>query len=194
MEGRPTEDAELIGLARDGDVRAYGELVDRYRDLAFRTAYLITRSAADAEDAAQDAFVKAYYALERFRAGESFRPWILRIVSNEAKNRTRSARRREGLALRAAWDRPSGDAAPSPEAAVIDRETTEELLEALAGLKEDDRLIIAYRYLLQLSEAETATALSLRPGTVKSRLSRALARLRDRLPAGAPEQLEATSG
>ncbi len=194
MEGRPTEDAELIGLARDGDVRAYGELVGRYRDLAFRTAYLITRSAADAEDAAQDAFVKAYYALERFRAGESFRPWILRIVSNEAKNRTRSARRREGLALRAAWDRPSGDAAPSPEAAVIDRETTEELLEALAGLKEDDRLIIAYRYLLQLSEAETATALSLRPGTVKSRLSRALARLRDRLPAGAPEQLEATSG
>ncbi len=196
MEGRPTEDAELIGLAKDGDVRAYGELVDRYRDLAFRTAYLITRSAADAEDAAQDAFVKAYYALERFRAAESFRPWILRIVSNEAKNRTRSARRREGLALRAAWDRPSGDAAPSPEAAVIDRETTQELLEALAGLKEDDRLIIAYRYFLQLSEAETATALDIRPGTVKSRLSRALARLRDRLPTdrGAPETLEATSG
>ncbi len=196
MEGRPTQDAELIGLAKDGDVRAYGELVDRYRDLAFRTAYLITRSAADAEDAAQDAFVKAYYALERFRAGESFRPWILRIVSNEAKNRTRSARRREGLALHAAWDRPSGDAAPSPEAAVIDRETAEELLEALAGLKEDDRLIIAYRYFLQLSEAETATALDIRPGTVKSRLSRALARLRDRLPAdrGTPEPLEATSG
>ncbi len=196
MEGRPTQDAELIGLAKDGDVPAYGELVDRYRDLAFRTAYLITRSAADAEDAAQDAFVKAYYALERFRAGKSFRPWILRIVSNEAKNRTRSARRREGLALRAAWDRPSGDAAPSPEAAVIDRETAEELLEALAGLKEDDRLIIAYRYFLQLSEAETATALDIRPGTVKSRLSRALARLRDRLPAdrGTPEPLEATSG
>lgn len=196
MEGRPTEDAELIGLARDGDVRAYGELVDRYRDLAFRTAYLITRSAADAEDAAQDAFVKAYYALERFRTEGSFRPWIIRIVSNEAKNRIRSARRRESLALRAAWDRPSGDAAPSPEAAAVDRETRAELLQALGDLKEGDRLIIAYRYLLQLSEAETAAALDIRPGTVKSRLSRALARLRDRLPREQDtlQRLEAAGG
>lgn len=60
MEGRPLQDPELIELAREGDVRAYGELVERYRDLAFRTAYLITRSAAGAEDAAQDAFVKAF--------------------------------------------------------------------------------------------------------------------------------------
>ena len=68
MEGRPLQDPELIELAKDGDVRAYGELVERYRDLAFRTAYLITRSAAEAEDAAQDGFVKAYYALGRFRS------------------------------------------------------------------------------------------------------------------------------
>ena len=166
----------------------------RYRDLAFRTAFLITRSAADAEDAAQDAFVKAYYALERFRARDSFRPWILRIVSNEAKNRLRSARRREGLALRAAEDRRSGDAAPSPEAAAIEVETKEALLRALGGLKENDRLIIAYRYFLELSEAETASALGIRPGTVKSRLFRALDRLRDLLPAerDAREPLEAT--
>jgi DNA-directed RNA polymerase specialized sigma24 family protein len=63
VEGRPLEDVELARLARDGDVHAYGELVERYREVAFRTAWLITRSSAEAEDAAQEAFVKAFYAL-----------------------------------------------------------------------------------------------------------------------------------
>jgi RNA polymerase sigma factor (sigma-70 family) len=182
VEGRPLEDVDLIERARDGDVRAYGDLVERYRDIAFRTAYLVTRSAADAEDAAQEAFVKAYYALGRFRTQSPFRPWILRIVANEARNRVRSARRREGLALRVAEDRPSGGAAPSPEAAALDRERDEALLAAMAQLSEPDRQIITCRYLLDLSEAETADTLGLRRGTVKSRLSRALGRLRQVLP------------
>jgi RNA polymerase sigma factor (sigma-70 family) len=182
VEGRPLEDVDLIERARDGDVRAYGDLVERYRDIAFRTAYLITRSAADAEDAAQEAFVKAYYALGRFRTQSPFRPWILRIVANEARNRVRSARRREGLMLRVAEDRPSGGAAPSPEAAALDRERDEALLAAMATLSEPDRQIITCRYLLDLSEAETADTLGLRRGTVKSRLSRALGRLRAVLP------------
>ncbi|MBI2238639.1 MAG: sigma-70 family RNA polymerase sigma factor [Actinobacteria bacterium] len=176
------EDAELIRQARDGDIRAYEVLVERYREVAFRTAYLITRNAADAEDAAQDAFVKAYYALDRFRMRSDFRPWILRIASNEAKNRRRSARRREGLALRLAEGRPSGDAAPSPEAAALDRELREALLGALGSLREGDRLVIGYRYFLDLSEAEMADVLGVRRGTVKSRLSRALGRLRAALP------------
>jgi RNA polymerase sigma factor (sigma-70 family) len=182
VEGRPLEDVDLIERARDGDVRAYGDLVERYRDIAFRTAYLITRSAADAEDAAQEAFVKAYYALGRFRTQSPFRPWILRIVANEARNRVRSARRREGLALRVAEVRPSGGAAPSPEAAALDRERDEALLAAMATLSEPDRQIITCRYLLDLSEAETADTLGIRRGTVKSRLSRALGRLRQVLP------------
>ena len=182
--GRPLEDVELIERARDGDVRAYGDLVERYRDIAFRTAYLIARNAADAEDAAQEAFVKAYYALGRFRTQSPFRPWILRIVANEARNRLRSARRREGLALRLAGDRPPGDAAPSPEAAALDRERQEALLAALAGLRGSDREILTCRFLLDLSETETAEALGIRRGTVKSRLNRALARLRERLPEG----------
>jgi RNA polymerase sigma-70 factor (ECF subfamily) len=182
VEGRPLEDVDLIERARDGDVRAYGDLVERYRDIAFRTAYLVTRSAADAEDAAQEAFVKAYYALGRFRTQSPFRPWILRIVANEARNRVRSARRREGLALRVGEDRPSGGAAPSPEAAALDRERDEALLAAMAQLSEPDRQIITCRYLLDLSEAETADTLGLRRGTVKSRLSRALGRLRQALP------------
>jgi RNA polymerase sigma-70 factor (ECF subfamily) len=167
--------------------------VTRYQELAFRTAFLITRSAADAEDAAQDAFVKAYSALHRFRAREPFRPWLMRIVSNEAKNRVRSTRRRERLALRLAEGDPAGGTDPSPEAAAALRETREALLAALETLREEDRLVIAYRYLLELSEAETAAALGVRPGTVKSRLSRALGRLRAALPAEpSPADLEAT--
>lgn len=184
MEGRPLEDAELVELAKGGDVRAYGELVDRYREIAFRTAYLMARNSADAEDATQDAFVKAYYALDRFRSAEPFRPWILRIVSNEARNRRRSAGRRERLALRVVERRGPGDAAPSPDAAAIAQETRRMLLAALETLPERDREVIACRYLLELSEAETARTLGIRPGTVKSRLSRGLARLRRELPAG----------
>jgi RNA polymerase sigma-70 factor (ECF subfamily) len=184
VEGRPLEDAELVELAKAGDVRAYGELVDRYREISFRTAYLIARNSADAEDATQDAFVKAYYALDRFRTAEPFRPWILRIVSNEARNRRRSAGRRERLALRVIERRGPGDAAPSPDAAAIAQETRGTLLAALETLPERDRQVIACRYLLDLSEAETATMLGVRPGTVKSRLSRALTRLRRELPAG----------
>lgn len=184
MEGRPLEDAELVELAKGGDVRAYGELVDRYREISFRTAYLIARNGADAEDATQDAFVKAYYALDRFRSAEPFRPWILRIVSNEARNRRRSAGRRERLALRVAERRGPGDAAPSPDAAAIAQETRRTLVAALEMLPERDREVIACRYLLELSEAETATTLGIRPGTVKSRLSRGLARLRRELPEG----------
>ena len=190
MEGRPLEDAELIERARRGDVSAYEDLVRRHRQAAVRTADLATGANAEAEDAAQEGFVKAYYALPRFRAGAAFRPWLLRIVANEARNRRRAAGRRVRLALRLAEDRSSGDAAPSPEAAAVAREDRTMLVEALSGLREDDRMVIAYRFLVGLSEEETATALGVPRGTVKSRLSRAMARLREGLPppaAGAPD-------
>lgn len=181
------DDEELIALARRGDAGAYGELVQRYQEIALRTAYVITRTRPDAEDAAQDAFVKAYHALPRFRSGAPLRPWLLRIVANEARNRLRAARRREGLALRVGQDRASGDAAPSPEVAALAREEQELLVGALNGLDEKDRLVIAYRYFLDLSEAEMAQALDCRPGTVKSRLSRAMGRLRVRLADRVPD-------
>ena len=85
------------------------------------------------------------------------------------------------LALRAAGESASGDAAPSPEAALLGAERREELLAALNRLREHDREALACRYFLDLSEAETAAALGVRPGTVKSRLSRALERLRAEL-------------
>jgi len=149
-----------------------------YQGIAFRTAYLLTGSAADAEDAAQTAFVKAWRALPRFRAGSPFRPWLLRIVANEAHNRRRSAGRAYALQLRAAAAEPSGDAAPSPEGTMLGREEREVLVAAVQRLDERDRDVLTCRYLLELSEEETATVLDVRRGTVKSRAARALARLR----------------
>ena len=152
-----------------------------HQGIAFRTAYLLGGSAADAEEAAQDGFVKAYRALGRFRRGAPLRPWLLRIVANEAHNRRRSAARRDALALRAAAEHRPGDAVPSPEAALLSRESQEQLLAAVERLSDEHRDAITCRYLLDLSEEETAAALRIRRGTVKSRLSRALARLREEL-------------
>jgi RNA polymerase sigma factor (sigma-70 family) len=176
--GRPLAEAELVEQAKRGEPSAYEVLVQRHQEIAFRTAYLVTGSAAEAEDAAQDAFVKAYRALGRFRSGAPFRPWLLQIVVNEARNRRRSAGRREHLALRAADEPSSGGAAPSPEVELLANERRARLLGALAELREDDRDVVVCRHLLGLSEEETSTALALPVGTVKSRLSRALARMR----------------
>ena len=181
MEGRPRGEEGLVERARQGDAAAYEELVQTYQGIAFRTAYLLAGSAADAEDAAQEAFVKAYRALGRFRRGAPFRPWLLQIVANEARNRRRSSGRRANLALRVAAEKDSGDAAPSPEAALIDAERRDVLLEALNRLREEDRLVLACRYFLELSEEETAETLGWRRGTVKSRHFRALERMRAEL-------------
>jgi RNA polymerase sigma factor (sigma-70 family) len=178
MEGRPEDDSTLISRAQRGDDAAYEEIVHRYQQVAFRTAYVITGSPADAEDAAQEAFVKAYRALARFRAGAQIRPWLLRIVANEARNRVRSSGRRQRLELRLIEGFRPGDAASSPEAVAVASDERRRLLAMVNGLDDDDRLVIAARYFLQLSGEETATALAIPEGTVKSRLSRALARLR----------------
>jgi len=193
VDGQPAQPAEgeLVERARGGDVGAYETLVRHYQEIAFRTAYVITGTAADAEDAVQDAFIKAHAALPRFRTGAPFRPWLLQIVANEARNRRRAGGRRDRLALRAAaW--AAGGVEPSPEAGALAAERREELLGALAELREDDRQVIAYRYFLKLSEAEMAAALGCARGTVKSRLARALDRLRDRLAGRADAGVEET--
>jgi RNA polymerase sigma-70 factor (ECF subfamily) len=138
---------------------------------------------ADADDVAQDAFTKAFYALDRFRAGAPFRPWLLRIVANEARNRRRRAGRQARLAARLALAPSSGDAVPSPEEATLVNERRAALLAAVNAMPERDRVILSCRFLAELSEAETAAALGCAPGTVKSRTARALARLRRRLGA-----------
>jgi RNA polymerase sigma-70 factor (ECF subfamily) len=189
-------EAALVARARDGEADAFGELVARHQAAAFRVAYVLTGSAADAEDAAQEAFVKAYLALDRFAAGSPFRPWLLAIVGNEARNRVRSRSRRESLAERAVAavrggvarstvdaEARSAAASPSPEIEVISGETHAEVRAALATLGEDERRVVACRYLLGLSEQETAAVLGIPAGTAKSRLHRGLRRMREALDA-----------
>jgi len=181
MEGRPADDSDLISRAQRGETAAYEEIVQRYQQVAFRTAYVITGTAADAEDAAQEGFVKAYRALDRFRPGAEWRPWLLRIVANEARNRVRSSGRRHRLELRLTEGFRPGDAAPSPEAVAVALDERKRLLAMVNALSDEDRAVIASRYFLELNGEETAAALGIPEGTVKSRLSRALARLRARV-------------
>jgi RNA polymerase sigma-70 factor (ECF subfamily) len=177
------EDEELVERAREGDAVAFEELVARYQARAVRLAY--TFAGGDAEDAVQEAFVKAYRNLGRFRRGASFRPWLFAIVANEARNRRRSAGRRERLVVRAESGSAgaSGSATPSPEDEVLAADRRRRLAAAIDTLGERDREVIACRWFAGLTEAETAVALACRPGTVKSRTSRALERLRAALPA-----------
>jgi RNA polymerase sigma-70 factor, ECF subfamily len=169
----------LVERACRGDPAAFEELVLAYQSLAFRTAFMIAGDAADAEEAAQDGFVKAHRALRRFRRGEPFRPWLLAIVANEARNRRRTRGRRAALALRAAAEpgAPGGD----PEEAALATERRQQLLAAVERLRDDDRDVLACRYFLELSEDETAATLGIARGTVKSRTHRALSRLQGEL-------------
>jgi RNA polymerase sigma-70 factor (ECF subfamily) len=180
---RPLDESTLVARAKRGDPTAYEELVRMHQGIAFRVALVAAGDRGDAEDAVQDAFVKAYRALGRFRDDAPFRPWLLRIVGNEARNRRRSSGSRAGLVLRVAAA-ASGDAAPSPEAAVLSHERRDELLDALRRLDERDREVLVHRFVLELGEEEAAAALGVRRGTVKSRTSRALERLRDTLGEG----------
>ncbi len=125
--------------------------------------------------------MKAYYALDRFRPEAAFRPWLLRIVANEARNRRTRSSRQASLQLRAAAHPSSPASLPSPEEVTLAHEQRQTLLDAIESLRDGDRLVLIYRYFLELSEAEMADALGCARGTVKSRLSRALDRLRHQL-------------
>lgn len=176
MEDRPLDDRALISRAKTGDADAFESLIRAHQGLGLRVAYLIVRDAQEAEDALQEAVFKTHRAIARVRENAEFRPWFLRIVRNEALNRRRSAGRRIGLALRSVS--VSGDAVPSPETILLDTERRQQLLDALNDLPRQVREVIECRYLLELSERETAAVLSIAPGTVKSRTSRGLERLR----------------
>jgi RNA polymerase sigma factor (sigma-70 family) len=173
----PAPEAELVARARRGDRAAFDGLVAAHQQVAFRTAYLVLGDAGEAEDAAQEAFVKAYGALGRFREGSPFRPWLLKIVGNAARNRRRSGGRRRNLELRISAMVSSADTAPSAEAEALVAERRAALVAAIDRLPPDDRLVIGARYFLELSEAEIAELAGVPRGTVKSRLSRARGRL-----------------
>jgi len=176
----PPEEAELVERARRGDHEAYAALVREHEQAAFRVVYVIVRSAADAEDVAQEAFVKAYRALGRFRAGSPFRPWLLRIVGNEARNHRRAAGRRDFHQRRAAVLEPVSPARAA-DVELLERESRRRVLAALAQLPEREREAVAARYVAGLTDAETAAALGVPRATVKMRAWRGLNRLRREL-------------
>ncbi|HVK24281.1 MAG TPA: sigma-70 family RNA polymerase sigma factor [Actinokineospora sp.] len=162
-----------MARVRAGDAGAYGDLVRRHAGTALRAAVFLG-AGADAEDVVQESLVKAYRALGGFRDGAPFRPWLLRIVANETRNLRRSASRRGATEAASVLPEPVSD----PELSVEARARRAELLTALEALPESYRRVVTCRYLLELDERETATVLGWPRGTVKSRLSRALRRLR----------------
>jgi RNA polymerase sigma factor (sigma-70 family) len=177
VEGRPLNEQDLIQRAKNGDVAAFEALVQTHRQIALRVAFLVAGDQTEAEDVTQEAFVKAYHAMSRFRGDAPFRPWLLRIVRNEALNQRRRRGRQERLSLRLTHDPVSGGAAPSPETMVMTAVERRTILEAVNALPDRYRDVVIHRYLLGLSEAETAATLRIPAGTVKSRTARALHRL-----------------
>jgi RNA polymerase sigma factor (sigma-70 family) len=169
-----TPDADLVAEAQAGDAPAFGHLVRRHAPIAKRMAVL-WGAGPDADDVVQEAFVKAYAALPRFR-GDAFRAWLLSIVHNETRNLHRSRGRR--VARESTASLPDEDVAFDPEEEAMSADRRQRLLSGVRRLPVALREVVSCRYLLELSEAETATALGLPAGTVKSRLHRALENLR----------------
>ena len=150
----------------------------RYEQVAFRTAYLITGDDAEAQDTAQEAFVRAYRSLARFDAQRPFRPWLLRIVSNLALNSRRAARRRHTMSERHERDVQMRGREPSPETAAERADDARRLRQAVSSLRPQEQTVLYLRYFLDASEEETATVIGRPVGTVKSRVHRALRKLR----------------
>jgi RNA polymerase sigma-70 factor (ECF subfamily) len=172
-------DATLVARAVGGDRHAYADLVRRHQARALRLATVICGSTQEAEDAVQDAFVKAHGALSRVRPDEPVRPWLMRIVANTARNRRRSAGRR--LRAHGRLQAQAAHVVPSTEAEALAGLRDDELWAALARVDSRDRAVLGLRFFAELTEAETASALGVARGTVKSRTSRALERLRAEL-------------
>ncbi|HQV57149.1 MAG TPA: sigma-70 family RNA polymerase sigma factor [Ilumatobacteraceae bacterium] len=168
-------DTALFGRARDGSVDAYGELVRRHQAAALRVAAVICGSTEEASDIVQEAAIKAHARLDTFRGTGSVRSWILRVVANEAKNHVRGRARR--LRRDDRYARLQIVVDDGPDHAADRRMELQQLADALGGLPMTDREVIGYRFIIGLSEAETAATLGIPIGTVKSRSSRSLGRL-----------------
>jgi RNA polymerase sigma factor (sigma-70 family) len=169
-------EARLVGDARAGDAAAFGELVRRHQSAALRVATVVLGSAEGADDMVQQATERAWNALASFQTDRPFGPWFFRIVANCSRNDRRSRGRRAQLAVRAAATDTTVVA--TPEDAAIVGEDRRRVVAAMNRLSSSDRLVIALRHFEEMSEAEMAETLHCRAGTVKSRLSRAMARLR----------------
>ncbi len=169
-------DEEIVRRIRMGETDSFGELVRRTQRQAYRLARRITRNHEDADDVLQDAYVKAFGALDRFHAGEPFAPWFFTIVARTALSRLRAGRIRATESL----DDPGSEGGAPLYEQIPDAQENGEALElridverAYARLSEEHRVILALRVEADLPYQAIAEALELPPGTVMSRLARA---------------------
>lgn len=169
-------ESTLIARARGGEGAAWETLVRQHQEAVFRLAYLLLGDAAEAEDVAQEVFIRAFQALDRFDSSRPLRPWLLRITANLARNRRRAVGRY--LAAMRRLVRATPDSTTSLEGASQQAWSARTLWQAVRRLNRIDQEVIYLRYFLELSEAEAAEVLEVARGTVKSRLHRALERLR----------------
>lgn len=165
-------ESTLIIQAQNGDNDAWTILVQRYQEPLFRLAYLRLGDAAEAENITQEGFIQAYRSLDRFDSGRPFKPWLFQIVINLTRNRQRSLGRYWAALQRWMAQQPTAET-PS----LSQQLDAERLHSAVKRLKSDFQEIVYLRYFLDLSVAETAEALQIAPGTVKSRSARALQQL-----------------
>jgi RNA polymerase sigma-70 factor (ECF subfamily) len=181
-------DAELIQRAMQGEAAAWEPLVQEHQEAVFRLAYLYLGDPDEAQDVAQEAFVRAYRALHRYDPARPLRPWILSIAANLARNHRRAAGRYLAALRRLVHADPP--ARISIEERSVQNLEAQALWEAVQRLDETGRQVVYLRYFLELSVEETAEVLGVAAGTVKSRLHRALARLRTLVEREFPVLLE----
>lgn len=181
-------DGDLIDLAREGDLDAFNFLVDRYQRPVYSVAIRYMRSPDLADDVTQDTFIRAYNALETFRNedGKGFRSWLLRIASNRALDVLRASARRPADSLEAMLDNENSawspeDPAETPDERADRRAVRLEIEHALGELREDQRLVVILFDIEGYSYEEIAEIAGVAVGTVKSRLHRGRARLREAL-------------
>jgi len=170
------DESQLIQRAANGDTTAWEPLVVAHQEAIFRFAYLLLGDPDDAEDIAQETFLRAWDHLKRFDTARPLRPWLLTITSNLASNRRRSIGRYISALTRAFRDDP---VPPNIEEKSLQRIEADHLWKAVKQLTFTDQQIVYLRYFLDLSVTETADVLRVAEGTVKSRLSRALDKLRN---------------
>jgi RNA polymerase sigma-70 factor (ECF subfamily) len=178
------DEAALIRDAQRGEINAYNTLVLAYQEQAFNVAYRIMGDSDSAADATQEAFIAAYKGINSFRGG-SFRAWLLRIVTNACYDELRRRKRHPQAPLEALHvEDESADASltahtESPEGYTQRRELQAAIMDCLQGLPEDQRAIAILSDVEGLSYEEISETVGVALGTVKSRLSRSRARLRD---------------